>query len=223
MARQRSKAYGVAPGQYAVLEVRDNGAGMDEETMARIFDPFYSTKFTGRGLGLAAVYGIVRTSKGFIDVRSAPGAGATFRVFLPATDKTLASKPVSIAPQPRGFATVLVVDDEDMVRKLACMSLRRYGYEVLEAVDGKDALEVLASAPSLPAVVLLDLAMPVMGGDELLPILVEKYPSMKILVSSGYPEEEARKGFPFASVAGFLQKPYTVMTLAEKIGAALAG
>jgi PAS domain S-box-containing protein len=224
-ARQHSKAYDVVPGTYVCLEVRDNGIGMDEATVAQIFEPFFSTKFTGRGLGLAAVYGIARSSKGFIDVQSTPGAGTTIRVFLPASDKTPSTEHAPSVPnqQPGGHSTILVVDDEEMVRRLACVALGSYGYEVLEAKDGKDALQVLAEAPSLPSLILLDLAMPVMGGDELVPILEEKYPGLKVVLTSGYPEQHARKGFHSGAVAGFLQKPYTVVMLAEKIGAVLGG
>ncbi len=200
IASRHSQAFDVQTGPHVFLEVRDNGAGMDETTLSRIFDPFFSTKFTGRGLGLAAVHGIVRSSKGFIDVRSSPGDGSTFRVFLPASEEKRPERVrrnAATAPRQelRGSATVLVVDDEEMVRKLACMTLRRHGYDVLEAKDGRDALQVLADAASLPALVLLDLAMPVMGGDELVPILEQRYPGLKIVVSSGYPEEDARKGF----------------------------
>ncbi len=223
--RQHSKGFDVAPGVHVCLEVRDNGAGMDEATISRIFEPFFSTKFTGRGLGLAALQGIVRTSKGFIEVRSSPGHGTTFRVYLPASKKSrLAERaPSPVRQQQRGSSTVLVVDDEEMVRKLACMTLKQYGYEVLDAKDGRGALQLLAEAPSLPSVVLLDLAMPVMGGEELVPVLQQKYPDLKIIISSGYPEEDARQGFSPGSVAGFLQKPYTGVTLVEKIRESLSG
>jgi signal transduction histidine kinase len=225
MARRHSKAYPVAAGSFVCLEVRDNGTGMDEATISRIFDPFFSTKFTGRGLGLAAVYGIVRTSKGFIEVRSLPGSGTTSRVFLPASEKTHSTEPAPVAARQQrgGHSTILVVDDEEMVRKLVCMTLRRQGYAVLEARNGKDALQVLADSVSLPSLILLDLAMPVMGGDELVPILEAQYPGPKIIISSGYPEDEARKGFRPGSVAGFLQKPYSVGTLAQKIAETLGG
>jgi PAS domain S-box-containing protein len=225
MARQHSQAYDVAPGTYVCLAVRDNGIGMDEATVARIFDPFFSTKFTGRGLGLAGVYGIVRSSRGFIDVQSSPGAGSVFRVFLPASERTRSTDhaPIAVIEHHVGHATVLVVDDEEMVRTLACAALRSSGYEVLEAGDGRDALQVLASSPSLPALILLDLAMPVMGGDELVPILAEEYPGLKIILTSGYPEEDARAGFRSESIVGFLQKPYAVATLVEKVEQALGG
>jgi two-component system cell cycle sensor histidine kinase/response regulator CckA len=225
MARLHSPPYDVAAGPYVCLEVRDNGEGMEQATMARIFDPFFTTKFTGRGLGLAALQGIVRTSKGFVEVRSSAGRGTTFRVFLPASDKKRLTERPRTTPQREvsGTATILVVDDEEMVRKLASLTLRRYGYEVQEAHDGQDALRVLAESVTLPSLALLDLAMPVLGGDELVPILRAKYPSLKILISSGYPEEEARKLSPKGSIAGFLQKPYTSVALAERITQALEG
>jgi hypothetical protein len=122
---------------------------MDAATISRIFDPFFSTKFTGRGLGLAAVHGIVHAGKGFIDVQSAPGVGATFQVFLPASEKTLSKAETAPGPsrqERRGASTILVVDDDDMVRRLACMTLRGCGYSVLEAKDGKDAPQLLANA-----------------------------------------------------------------------------
>lgn len=225
MAQLHSQTYDVGAGLYVCLEVRDNGDGMDASTVSRIFDPFFSTKFTGRGLGLAALQGIVRMAKGFVEVRSSPGRGTTFRVYLPASEKKRPMEKARSTPHQQlgGAATILVVDDEEMVRKLACATLRRYGYEVREARDGKDALRVLADSSSLPSLALLDLTMPVMGGDELLPVLGAKYPGLKIIMSSGYPEDEARKVFPSGSISGFLKKPYTTVALAEKIAEVLEG
>jgi nitrogen-specific signal transduction histidine kinase/CheY-like chemotaxis protein len=223
VARAHAPTYDVQPGTFVCLKVTDNGCGMDEVTRAKIFDPFFSTKFTGRGLGLPAVQGLVRSCRGFIDVHSFPGAGSTFRVFLPvSTGKPAAAIAAGARPDTsvRGdhrHAIVLVVDDEEMVRSMACMALRSAGYEVLEAKNGRDALEVLAAAATLPRLVLLDLTMPVMGGAELVPILNHDYPSLRIIVTSGYSEEDARRDLPPEAIADFLQKPYTLTTLTEKV------
>jgi two-component system cell cycle sensor histidine kinase/response regulator CckA len=175
-------------------------------------------------LGLAAVDGIVRSAQGFIKVRSVPGSGTTFQVFLPASRKKLPEDqvrgPVSLPAN--GSATILVVDDEEALRELTSITLKRCGYQVLEARNGKEALQVLAEAPSLPDIVLLDLAMPVMGGDELLPILSANFAGLRVIFSSGYSEDETRKVLPSQSVAGFLQKPYTSRALKEKIQQVLA-
>jgi len=227
--RAHAPAFDAEPGQFVCLEVTDNGSGMDEATRAQIFDPFFSTKFTGRGLGLAAVQGIVRSCRGLIDVHSARGAGSRFRVFLPAAGT---QTPVEVpAGQPRvpprrqnhRDTTILVVDDEELVLELASEALRNRGYEVLTARNGKAALDVLAGASSLPSAALIDLAMPVMGGEELVPILNRDYPGLRIIVTSGYSEEDEEKAFPPGTVAGFLQKPYSLSTLTEKVEDILNG
>jgi CheY-like chemotaxis protein len=219
---RHAHGYDVQPGRFVCLEVTDNGSGMDEATLAKI-DPFFSTKLAGRGLGLASVQGILRSCNGFVDVRSSPGAGSTFRVFLPVA----AEKPAAVVPaqartgtwgrRDRRPATILVVDDGEMVRSMACTALRSQGHEVLEANNDSGALNVLAAAATLPRLVLLDVRMPVMRGAELVRILNHDYPGLRVIVSSDFPEEVARRAFPPGAVAGFHQKPYKLTTLIERV------
>jgi PAS domain S-box-containing protein len=211
----------VEPGSYIRLEVHDTGAGMDEETLARIFDPFFTTKFTGRGLGLAAVLGIVRGHHGAIKVYSHRGHGTTFKVFFPVTKGQALPKRVSSAFDFRGSATVLVVDDEAVVQNLARSTLERYGYRVLLASNGKEALEVVNSTAEKVSLVLLDMTMPVMSGEETLAKLRSLRPAVKVIASSGYNEIEAIRRFG-AGISAFLQKPYRATQLVEKVKLALA-
>jgi CheY-like chemotaxis protein len=196
---------------------------MDDATMSRVFDPFFSTKFTGRGLGMAAAHGIVRAAHGFIDATSIPGQGSRFRVYLPASEKEPGVEVPALAlpewtkKDGQLPGTILVVDDEDMIRKLARATLMHQGYKVLEARDGKDALQVLSELSALPTVILLDLAMPVMSGDGLASILQSKYPGIKIILSSGYPKEEARRRALGSAIAGFLEKPYQDAALLDEV------
>jgi CheY-like chemotaxis protein/nitrogen-specific signal transduction histidine kinase len=206
-------------GDMVFLQVRDTGCGMDEETRSRIFDPFFSTKFTGRGLGLAAAAGIARGHKASIQVATSPGAGSTFRVTFPRAEEP--EIPAVRNASAKG-GTVLVVDDEEMVRRIAQASLELRGFRVLIASNGAEAIEQVRNRPEI-GLVLLDLTMPVMGGEEAIDHIRAVRPGIKVIVSTGYDHREAVARFGRKGVAGYLQKPYTSRQLGERVQALIGG
>ena len=212
-------------GPYVYVQVEDNGNGMDEATRARIFDPFFTTKFTGRGLGLAAALGIVRGHHGAIQLTTRPGEGTSFLVFFPPAEVAVTDRPAAEAATSRSLAgsgTILVVDDEDVVRGAARSALERYGYRVLAAENGARAVELFRGYADRVDAVLLDVSMPVMDGIETIRRLRAIRPRVPVVVTSGFDEREAMRRFQGEPVDAFLQKPYRAARVAQVIRDALA-
>ncbi len=207
-------------GNYVFMEVSDNGCGMDKETCARIFDPFFTTKFTGRGLGLAAVLGIVRGHKGALKVYSEPGHGTTFKLFLPCADGPAESpeaRPDALSW--RGGGVAMVVDDEETVRTVVAGMLENFGFKVVQARDGIEALAQFADISDRIRLVMTDLTMPRLDGSETLRELRRIKSDVKVIMMSGFNECDTMSRFAGKENIGFIQKPFSAEKLLEKLQA----
>ena len=213
------------PGEYVFLEVMDTGIGMDDATKAKIFDPFFTTKFTGRALGLAAVQGIIRGHRGAVKIDSQPGKGTRFLILLP---RSASSEELPGATPPllggwQSSGTILVADDEETIRRLCQRVLEKAGFTVLLAEDGQRAIEQFTDHAHQIALVVLDLTMPRLSGQEVFRQLKGLRPDMRAILMSGYNEQEALHLFVGQGLAGFVQKPFSAIELAAKVRDVIEG
>ena len=212
---------GAPPGNYVLLTVSDTGCGMDKEILDHIFEPFFTTKGVGKGsgLGLASVYGIVKGHGGYIYCESSPGQGTTFKIYLPAIgheDADAGTHPSETLPE-GGTETILVVDDVPDIRRLASQMLQRFGYTVLTAASGEEALQLHAGRKEPIDLTILDLGMPGIGGNRCLKELLVFNPFARILIASGYCGDDMVKKALESGAAGFIGKPYQLTELLNRV------
>ncbi len=207
----------VVDGDYVLISVQDDGVGMDAETLDRIFDPFYTTKFTGRGLGLAAVLGIVRGHQGGLHVESQPNVGTTFEIVFPVSSTQIAAPSEESVDYSAASGVVLVIDDEAPVLEAVQDILELQGIETLTAANGRLGVQTYQAHQDRIDLVLLDWSMPEMNGAETLEALVAINPDVRVILTSGYSETEIADKSHFEQLAGYLQKPYSLATLTDEI------
>jgi CheY-like chemotaxis protein len=218
--QMKNRSYDIRPGNYVYLTVRDTGTGMDRETLERIFEPFFTTKglASGTGLGLASVYGIIKKHGGYIHVESEKGRGSTFHIYLPAASEEAPTEKIR-ADQGivRGSESILMVDDEEMVLDSGTRMLEALGYSVLTARSGREAIKIYKDNEDEIDMVILDMIMPELGGGEVFDKLKEIDPDIKVLLLTGYSLEGQAKEIMERGCHGFMQKPFTMVDLSQKI------
>jgi signal transduction histidine kinase/CheY-like chemotaxis protein len=213
-------------GRYVYMEVSDTGCGMTKDVRERLFEPYFTTKATGRGLGLAAVLGIVRGHKGAIKIYSEEGKGTTMKVLLPVSDVPALARQQGAGTEPEewtGSGTVLLVDDEETVRAVAGQMIERAGFDVITAQGGREAVEIYRERRDEITCVVLDLTMPHMSGEECFRELRRMDKDVRVILSSGYTEQDATERFAGKGLAGFIQKPYELAQLKDKLRECLGG
>lgn len=202
---------------YVTLTISDTGKGMDEETRSRIFEPFFTTKFQGRGLGMAAAYGIIKNHRGYIYVDSSPGKGTTVRVYMPLAEQKVRRQRMATAKACEMPKTVLVIDDEERVRTTILSLIEKLGYRVLGADSARAALELTRTYDGDIDLALLDIKLPDMEGGNLFPLIKQDRPDMKVIICSGYSLDVHVEQILRGGADGFLQKPFALKTISEKI------
>ncbi|MEI6306547.1 MAG: response regulator, partial [Deltaproteobacteria bacterium] len=230
IAEQRQKDYlgNIIPGGwYACLEVTDSGCGMDAETQNRIFEPFYTTKFTGRGLGMSAVLGIIKAHNGALQLFSQSGQGTTFKVYLPiqmteSIEGQFSQQPASLELW-KGRGSVLLVEDEEQIVLIADAMLEELGFSVIKASNGKEALELYRKSAEEIRLVVTDIGMPVMDGYALFRELKQLDPALPIVISSGYGDTEVKSRIPIEDIAGLVSKPYNFEQLHQVLKRVVEG
>jgi nitrogen-specific signal transduction histidine kinase len=214
-----NQPYHVETGKYIKISITDTGTGMDEKTRQRIFEPFFTTREMGRGtgLGLASAYGIIKNHKGFINVYSEKGQGSTFNIYLPASEKDAAKDKKTDEKVIIGTESILLVDDEDMIIEVGGAIIKNLGYQVWDAKNGKDAIEIYEKNHDKIDLVILDMVMPGMGGGEIYDRLKETNPDVKVLLSSGYSINGQATEILERGCNGFIQKPFNLLELSKKL------
>ncbi|KAA3615523.1 MAG: PAS domain S-box protein [Calditrichaeota bacterium] len=212
---------GIKPGRFLLLSVEDSGSGMRNETLVKIFEPFFSTKFKGRGLGLAAAYGIIKNHEGHIIAESEPGQGTIFKIYIPATESEPEELDESSLNIPGGDETILVIDDESLILDISDRILTKFGYQVLLAHNGQEAIDIAKSFSGAIHLAILDLGMPILGGVDAFPLLRDAQPDMKVIICSGYELDDTARTLLNSGAVSFLQKPFQAEKLAIYVRQAL--